>query len=83
MSYEREKILSPTFVGEKIGRNKVDFLIENKILIEVKAKRIISKEDYYQTRRYLSSLNIKLGILVNFRSDYIHPKRILNSSAQE
>lgn len=80
---EREKILPRSFEGEEIGRNKIDFLVENKIVIEIKAKRIITREDYFQIRRYLSSLNKKLGILVNFHSRILHPKRILNSLAKE
>ncbi len=81
--YEREKILPPTFEDELRGRNKIDFLIENKIILEIKTKRFLSKEDYYQIRRYLNALNKKLGILVNFRQKYIKPRRILNSSAKE
>lgn len=79
LSYEREKVLPGSFEGERKGRNKVDFLIDNRIIIEVKAKQFVTKEDYYQTKRYLESLDKKLGILVNMRSYYIHPKRILNS----
>ena len=82
IKYEREKILPPIFDGEKAGRNKVDFLIDNKIIIilELKSKKVISKDDYYQVKRYLTALSKKLGIIVNFRSSYIYPKRILNSS---
>ena len=82
IAYEREKVLPPFFDGEKIGRNKVDFLINGKIIIEVKAKRTINKDDYYQLRRYLNSLGIKLGILVNFRQRQVVPKRVLNSSVK-
>jgi len=81
--YAREKILPPIFNGEKLGRNKVDFVIENKIILEIKSKKIITKDDYYQVRKYLSVLNFKLAILVNFRTAYLHPKRILNSSVKE
>lgn len=81
LKYEREKILPPIFDGEKAGRNKVDFLIENEIILEIKSKKIILKDDYYQIKRYLTVLNKKLGILVNFRSSYIYPKRVLNSAA--
>ena len=83
IKYEREKSLPVSFEGEKIGRNKVDFLIEDTIILEIKAKRIIEREDYYQIKRYLSALNKKLGILVNFRDKYLHIKRILNSQANE
>jgi len=77
---EREKILSPSFEGEE-NRNKIDFLIDNKIIVEIKAKRLVTREDYYQVRRYLKALKLKLGIIVNFRDRYLHPKRILNSLA--
>ena len=83
VKYEREKILPISFEGEKIGRNKVDFLIENTIILEIKAKRIIERNDYYQIKRYLSALNKKLGILVNFRDKYLHIKRVLNSQVNE
>lgn len=78
IKFEREKILPIGFEGELKGRNKIDFLIENQIILEIKAKKIITKEDYFQTRRYLSVLNKKLALLVNFRANYLHPKRILN-----
>jgi GxxExxY protein len=83
IKYEREKILPPSFEGEKNGRNKIDFLIEGIIILEIKTKRIIEREDYYQIKRYLSALNKKLGILVNFRERYLKPRRILNSSILE
>lgn len=82
IDYEREKILDQSFENEKPGRNKVDFLIDNRIVLEVKAKQFITKEDYYQVRRYLSSLNKKLAILVNMRRYYVNPKRILNSEVK-
>lgn len=83
INFEREKILPIMFEGEKEGRNKVDFLINSVIVLEIKTKRFISREDYYQVMRYLKALNKKLAILVNFHSKFLRPKRILNSSAKE
>ena len=57
--------------------NRVDFLIDDKIILEVKAKKFILKEDYYQLQRYLQFLDKKLGLLVNFRNRYLKPKRII------
>ncbi len=67
----------------KDNSNRIDFLIENKIVLEIKAKRFIGREEYNQMQRYLKSLNLKLGIIVNFNQRYITPKRIINSSAKE
>ena len=79
IKYQREKPLPPGFEGERKNRNIPDFIIENEIIVDFKAKRLITKEDYYQMRRYLSTYNKKLGIIVNFRYRSIAPKRILNS----
>jgi len=58
--------------------NIIDFVIDNKIILELKSTDIISKTDYYQVQRYLHALNLKLGLLVNFRNRYLKPIRILN-----
>ena len=82
IKYEREKDLPISFDGEQKGRNKVDFMIENKIILELKSKRILLRDDYYQVKRYLEAVNLKLGLLVNFRDKYLKPKRILNSKVK-
>lgn len=70
ITYEREYTVKGT-------GNIIDFLIEDKIVLEIKAKRLILKEDYYQLQRYLQILNKKLGLLVNFRNRYLKPLRII------
>jgi|SRR3989344_907496 len=82
IKYEREKIVPLSFENEFRGRNKIDFLVEDNVVLEIKAKRIVTTEDYYQVKRYLVAFDKKLGILVNFRVKYVTPKRILNSSAK-
>lgn len=79
ISYKRENSLPPSFESEKNRRNIPDFLIDNKIILDLKSKRIITKDDYYQMRRYLISGDKKLGIIVNFRPKYLVAKRVLNS----
>lgn len=68
--YEREK----NFPDKA---NILDFIIDNKIIIELKAKQFVIKQDYYQLQRYLQSTDIKLGLIINFRSRFLKPKRII------
>lgn len=63
----------------KTARCICDFIIENKMILEFKAKNYITKEDYYQMKRYLTTLNFQLGIIANFRQKRLAPKRVLNS----
>ena len=83
IGHEREKVIPISFNGEKNGRNRIDFIIEGKIIIELKCKRNISREDYYQVQRYLKAFNKKLGIIINIRDKFLKPKRVLNSNFQE
>lgn len=73
IKFEREKKLP---ISSYVGGNQADFVIEDKIILECKANICVTKEDYYQIMRYLESSHKKLGILVNFRSKYLRPKRI-------
>lgn len=57
--------------------NIVDFLIDGKIVLELKSIRILSKMEYFQMQRYLQESKIKLGLLVNFRNKYIKPVRVI------
>lgn len=70
------------FDDHQFGIGKIrcicDFIIEDKVILEFKAKNFISKEDYYQTKRYLLTLNLELGIIINFRQVRLAPKRVLN-----
>lgn len=75
IEYEREK--KTPFSVEVCG-NQVDFIIEDKIILECKAKSFIKKEDYYQIVRYLKASKKKLALIANFRNKYLRPKRIAN-----
>ncbi len=68
--YKREFIIGKT-------GNIIDFIIDNKIILELKAKKFILKEDYYQIQRYLQAINLKLGLIINFRNRYLKPIRIV------
>lgn len=57
--------------------NILDFMIDDKIVLELKTTRIILRDHYRQIQNYLQQTQIKLGLLVNFRSQYLKPIRII------
>ncbi len=79
IEYEREFELAISFNGEAKRRNIVDFLIENSVILDIKAKTVITKDDYFQMKRYLASAKKKLGIIVNFRQRFLAPKRVISN----
>jgi GxxExxY protein len=71
LNYQRE-----VQIGD--SGNVVDFIIEGKIILELKTVPFLIKEHFDQVKRYLYQTNLHLGLLVNFRDSRLHPKRVLN-----
>lgn len=80
IAYVREAKIQFKIKEKEISGNRADFIIENKIILECKAKNFITKEDYHQVQRYLKASKIKLALIVNFRTTYLKPKRTINYS---
>jgi GxxExxY protein len=68
------------FNGNKIGVYFLDFLIDNKIILELKKKDFFSKNDINQVYNYLKLTGLKLGIIAHLTSKGVRFKRILNLS---
>lgn len=59
LSFEPEKIIKITYEGKEVGRYKPDFVVEDKILIEVKVVPFLAKEHRLQFWRYLKGSSYK------------------------
>ncbi|MBU4331702.1 GxxExxY protein [Patescibacteria group bacterium] len=64
--------------GEVIGRYYLDFLIEDKIILELKKGNYFSKRNIEQVKGYLKATGMKLAILANFTSSGVKFFRVLN-----
>ncbi len=83
INFEKEVLVDLVYNNEEIGKYFLDFLIENKIILEIKTVDKFKISDYKQVAAYLKSKNKKLGILANFRTEKIICKRIINSNLKE
>ncbi len=63
--------------GEVLGRYLIDFVIEHKIVLEIKSKPHFNRADIQQVLGYLKKGNLELGLLARFGSDGVKVKRIL------
>ena len=73
------EVLLDKITDSTVQGNRIDFIIENTIIIDLKAKKFITKDDYYQMQRYLQCSDVQLGLIVNFRDAYLKPRRVINS----
>ena len=76
--FEREKMVKLEYEEEGIGKYFIDFVVDDKIALEVKAADYFKRDFTFQVLGYLNSANLKLGIIVNFNSDRLRYKRIVN-----
>ncbi|MFA6159862.1 MAG: GxxExxY protein [Parcubacteria group bacterium] len=78
ISFKKELPANLVYKGNKIGKYFLDFLIENKIILEIKTTDSFKVRDFKQVSAYLKNTNMHLGILANFRTEKLTYKRILN-----
>jgi len=79
ISYEREKpikIYSPK-TRKVIGSYQPDFIVEDKIIIELKALEQMPRKMIDQLYSYLRNSEYELGFLINFSSDGVDIKRVI------
>lgn len=67
------------FRDKIIGRNYLDFLIEDKVVLEIKKGNHFSKRNMEQVKEYLKVTGLKLAILANFTPTGIKYLRVLNN----
>lgn len=69
LNVENQKDISINYEGLKIEKAfRVDLLIENKVIIEIKAVSDINDYHFFQLLNYLRITDIKLGMILNFHS---------------
>ena len=81
--FEKEKEMKIFYRELEIGKRRVDFFVENLIMVELKA--IIELENVHlaQGLNYLEAYNAEIGLLINFGSKSLSYKRLLNKKFKE
>lgn len=75
----KEQVYMPTYFRDKIvGKYFLDYLIEDKIILEIKKDSRFSKKHIDQVNYYLKSSDKRLAILANFDKDGVKFKRLVN-----
>ena len=76
--FEREKKYEIEYKGVTLPHYYfADFVIDNKIILEVKAQKGVMEEHYQQVINYLAISKMKLGLLINFGEDSLKFKRVI------
>jgi GxxExxY protein len=63
---EREVVISIYFDGEVVARQRIDMLVDFKVIVENKSTFLLSDADHRQLTSYLTSSEIQVGLLLHF-----------------
>ena len=76
--FVREQEYKVFYKGKQLSKTfKADFVVFDKIVLEIKAKSEIIEEHEIQTLNYLACSKLKLGIIANFGAKSFQQKRII------
>jgi GxxExxY protein len=81
LKFGREISIPVYYKKEQIGERRVDFLVDNKICVELKALMQLENVHFTQTKNYLEAFNLEIGLLLNFGSVSLEFRRIENIKA--
>jgi len=77
--FERQKPIDVFYKGRLAKQFFCDFIVEGKVLVELKAIKRLSENDYSQVLNYLKATGLLLALLINFGAQSLEFKRIINT----
>ncbi len=78
LNFAREFCMPIYYKMRQIGERRVDFFVEEKIMVEIKAVIELEKVHLAQAKNYLEAYNMEVGLLINFGSISLQFKRLEN-----
>lgn len=80
IKFKKEQEVKLVYNGKCIGKYFLDFIVEDKIIVELKVVAYIKYIHIKQVLEYLKVTSKKLAILIYFTKEDIKYKRVINSN---
>jgi GxxExxY protein len=77
LSLDREFTVDVYFKGMTVGKRRLDFVIENRVVVELKARHFLHKTDFIQLKNYLKLSKKEIGLLINFGESSLNYRRCI------
>jgi GxxExxY protein len=78
LSYECQKEIKIKYLGVQIGTHRLDLVVENRIIVEIKAVKELNEVHFAQLLSYLKATGLKVGLLLNFAKPKLEIRRVVN-----
>jgi GxxExxY protein len=80
LKFARELEMPIFYKGIEVGTRRADFLVEDKVSVELKALTRLEDVHLAQALNYLEAYNLEVGLLINFGARSLEFKRLLNKT---
>ncbi len=81
--FEREKVMELSYKGHHVGTRRADFLVEDQIMVEIKALKELEDVHLAQAINYLEAYGLETGLLINFGNTRLQFKRVMKPKQQK
>ena len=81
--FARETEMPLFYKGVDVGSRRVDFLVDDTVLVELKALHEITPTHFAQIINYLEAYQLEIGLLINFGEPSLRFKRFLKSQSRK
>lgn len=78
ITYQREMEMPIFYRGMQIGLRRVDFFVDERLMVELKAVEVLTGVHKAQAINYLEAYNMADGLLINFGNTSLDFKRVFN-----
>ena len=79
LNFLREPEVEIKYKGKQIGTRRADFLVEDKVLVEIKALSALEDVHTTQILNYIVAYQLEVGLLINFGAASLEFKRLVNT----
>ncbi len=80
LTVESQKAIDVSFRGRTVGNFYADLMVEDKVIVELKAVSTLTPEHNAQVINYLNATGIRVGLLINFGNQRLQYKRLTPSN---
>jgi GxxExxY protein len=83
LHFQQEVDVPINYDGIVVGRRRVDFIVEENIIVEIKAVTTLENSHLAQAINYLETHHLHIGLLINFGAKSLQFKRLVNGQTNQ
>ena len=79
IAFTKQEVVPIEYKGVEVGEHRLDLLVEDRVVVELKAVSRLDGRHFAQTRSYVQALGLDVGLLLNFGAKKLEIKRLIHT----